>query len=118
MNHGQFDVVPSVDNRGITIRSTERVKQLKKLPAARSEAEIGKLNAENTLTIKKRVAMVDDAHARDLLTTTVNGLPVVGPGAGDMNNVVAIAHNHAMCLLDQKIAELESKIAQLSASKK
>jgi hypothetical protein len=117
MIHGQFDVVPSVENRGITIRSTERIQQLKKLPAARSEVEIGKLNAENTLTVKKRVAMVDDANARDLLTTTANGLPVVGPGAGDMNNVTAIAHNHAMTILDAKLAEIDANLAQLADAK-
>lgn len=117
MIHKQYDVVPSVENRGLTVRNAVNEDVLNKLPAVRKEKELADLNAGNAQAVAKYTARIEDANARDLHTVTQNGLPLVGPASGDANSVVAMAFNHAMVLIDQRIAELEAKVAQLAASK-
>jgi hypothetical protein len=111
------DVAPSVANRGFAIRWPHSDADTARMNPRQLESQTGIFNANVADEVQKRVKRVDDAHARDLLTTTDNGLPVIGPCSGDAMSVLAMAHNHAMAILDAKIAELESKLAQLAATK-
>jgi hypothetical protein len=117
MIHGKYDVQPSVENHGLTVRARVDAAVIDKLPTVRKQQEIATMEATNALAVVKYQQRITDANTRDLFTTTANGLPIVGPAAADAMSVTGMAHNFAMVLIDQKIAELESKIAQLSASK-
>lgn len=117
MLHGKFDVTPSVANHGLTVRSRLNEATVEKLPAQRREAEIAADAASNAQAVTKYAARIADANARDLHTVTEHGLPLIGPASGDSQNVLAMAFNHAMVLLDQKLAEIDAKLAQLEASK-
>jgi hypothetical protein len=117
MIHGKYDVVPSPENKGLTIRSRMDAAVIDKLPAVRREKEIADINAANAQATAKYVARFEDANARDILTTTANGLPVVGPSSSDGYSSTALAHNAAMAILDAKLAEIDAKLAQLAAAK-
>ena len=117
MIHRKYDVTPSVENKGVTVRCSRNIEELEKLPKARQEKEIADLNAANSQAVAKYEARIADANARDLHTVTENGLPMIGPASSEALGILGMAHNHAMVLLDAKLAEINAKLSQLEASK-
>src|SRR5690242_1104696 len=100
MIHKKYDLKPSVESCGLTVRCTRNEAELEKLPRARQEKEIAAIDAENAQAVAKHEARIADANARDLHTVTDNGLPLIGPASSEALGILGMAHNHAMVLLD------------------
>ena len=123
MNHGKYDLKPSVENAGLTVRADRNeIARIATASETRRAAEVAafekRTDQTNSEAAAKYLARIADANNRDILTTTESGLPTVGPASSDGYSSISLAHNYAMVLLEQKIAELEAKIAKLQAANK
>jgi hypothetical protein len=108
--NNKYDVRPTVENKGLVVRA--------KIGEGCTASALKEHLAEVERVTKAHLAQMANYEDRDLLTETQNGLTVVGPTSGEFNSMVAKAHNHAMAAIDSKLAELYSKIAELSAALK
>jgi hypothetical protein len=68
-------------------------------------------------TKKNHLNRMADYHNRDIHTITSNaGLTLVGPSSPEGGSPTALAHNASMVVLDEKIAELNTKLAAVAAA--
>ena len=105
----KYDVLPSTENKGLTIRA----------PFADNPSKQGleQHRVEVERETKKHLARMADYLNRDIHTGTQNaGLTLVGPSSPEGGSPTALAHNASMVVLDEKIAELNTKLAAVAAA--
>jgi hypothetical protein len=105
----KYDVLPSTENKGLTIRA----------PFADNPSKQGLEQhlVEVERETKKHLARMADYQTRDIHTVTPNvGLTLVGPSSPEGGSPTALAHNAAMAALDEKIAGLDTKLATVAAA--
>jgi hypothetical protein len=104
----KYDVLPSSENKGLIVRAPF---------ADGPNKQALEQFVEHSERIKKsHLARMADYQTRDVHAVTPNaGLTVIGASC-DANNPLAQAHNAAMAVLDEKIAELDIKLGAVAAA--
>jgi hypothetical protein len=105
----KYDVQPSTENKGLTIRAP--------FADGANKQALEQFLAEAERTKKSHLARMANYADRDIHVVTPNaGLTLVGPTSPDGGSPAALAHNAAMAALDEKLVALDAKIAALDAA--
>jgi hypothetical protein len=103
-----YDVRPSAENLGLIIRA----KVTDGCTKDALKKHLADVQAETTSHLKKMA----DYQTRDIHSSTVNGLTILGPSSPDAGTTIALAYNAAMTALDEQVVTLTAQVAALAAS--
>jgi hypothetical protein len=105
----KYDVLPSTENQGLVIRAP--------FADGPSNPALKQFLVEVEGVKKSHLTRMAEYQARDIHATTANvGLIVVGGSSPDGSSPTALAHNAAIATIDEKLAELETKLAAVAAA--
>jgi hypothetical protein len=109
MSIRKYDVLPSTENKGLFVRAP--------FADGPNKQDLEQFLVEAERTKKNHLNRMADYQTRDIHAVTQNaGLTLVGPSSPEGGSPTALAHNAAMAALDEKIAELETKLAAVAAA--